>query len=103
MAVTVTATLLGTYTSKVTAAAMSSATGSVDILTIPHLLGTTPDYVAPIIRSVVTAPSGGVPNVVVLSYNGSQAVLHLPAGGVGGAACNIVLDVVCQYVHSIAR
>lgn len=100
MAVTVTATLLGTYRSKVTAVGMSSATGSVDILTIPHLLGTTPDEVRPVIRSVVNAASGGVPQVAVVSYNGSQAVLHLPPAPV---ATNVILDVVCEYTHSIAR
>lgn len=100
MAVTVTATLLGTYTSKVTAVGMSSATGSVDILTVPHQLGTTPDDVRYVVRSVVNTASVGTPGLNVLSYNGSQAVLQLNPSPV---ATNVIVDVICQYVHSIGR
>lgn len=100
MAVTITATPLGAYSSKVTAAAMSSAAGSVDILTIPHGLGTTPDFVYPVLRSVSAIASGGAPVFEVTSYNGSQAVIAMRADPV---ATNAVLDVLIEYRQSISR
>ncbi len=101
MSLTVTAVLLGTYRSKVTAQALSAATGSVDVLTVAHLLGTSPDEVRPIIRSVTTTASSGTPMVQVISYNGSQAVLALPPAT--GGSTNIQLDVICEFTHSSVR
>ncbi len=96
-----TAALLGTFISKVTAQALSSAAGSVDVLTIAHQLGTSPDFVTPVLRSVVNSVSGGAPAFAVLSYNGSQAVIHMPPAL--SQATNAILDVLCEYKHSIVR
>lgn len=98
---TVTATLLGTYRSKVTAAAMSSASGSVDVLTIPHQLGTIPDEVRAIVRSVTTLVSGGTPVLNLVSYNASQAVINFPPPLL--AVANISVDVICELTHSTVR
>lgn len=100
MAVTATATLLGTYCSKLSVIALSSNTGSTDILTVAHLLGTTPDTVDPLVRSVTTIASGGVPGLAVVSFNGSQAVIFAPSSG---GAQNIIVDVFCEYVQSTNR
>lgn len=102
MAVTVTATLIGTYTSKVTNAAMSSAAGSVDILTVPHLLGTSPDFVYPFLRTVINSgQSTFVSTPVVLSANGSQALVALPSAGAGSQ--NVLIDVLCEFKQTIIR
>lgn len=100
MAVNATATLLGTYKSKLSAQALSSAVGSTDILTIAHMLGTTPDWVIPITRSASSVASGGTPVLAVVSMNGSQAVLFAPASG---GAQNMVCDVICEYIQSTNR
>lgn len=99
---TVTAGLLGTYRSKVSATPLSSAAGSVDILTVVHLLGTVPDEVRAITRSVATqGQSTFVGSPVVVSYNGSQAVINLPAAGAGNQ--NILLDVICEFTTTPNR
>lgn len=99
-ALPVTATLLGTYKSKLTAQALSSAAGSVDILTVAHLLGTTPDWAFPITRSASTVASGGTPVLSVVSLNGSQVVLAAPASG---GAQNMVCDVIIEFIQSSNR
>ena len=102
----VTATLLSTtpagYRSRVINTGMSSATGSIDTLTIAHMLPTV-DEVRVAVRSVVTAGglSGQYAVPVVLSYNCSQAVITLPL--IGSAAMNLMVDVIIEQTHSMSR
>lgn len=102
MAVTVTATLLGTYRSKVTAQAMSTAAASVEVLTVPHLLGTIPTEVRVYTRSVTTqGQSTFVGSPVVVGYDGSQAIIALPSAGAGSQ--NITVDVICEFTTTPNR
>jgi hypothetical protein len=102
----VTATLLQSspngYRSKLTATPLSSATGSIDTLTIAHQLPTV-DEVRVAVRSVVTAGglSGQYAVPIVLSYNCSQAVITLPL--IGSAAMNVLVDVIVEQTHSMVR
>lgn len=102
----VTATLLQSAPngcrSRVINTGMSSATGSIDTLTIAHQLPTV-DEVRVVVRSVVTAGglSGQYAVPIVLSYNCSQAVITLPL--IGSAAMNLMVDVIIEQTNSLVR
>lgn len=100
MAVTASAVLFGTFKSRVQNLTVSTAGAtSLEAITVVHRLPTVPDYVLPVVRSVIATPSSGPVGLVVDSYNGSQAIVLLnPADG-GAVRANI--DIVCGFFHSI--
>lgn len=101
---TVTATLLSTYRSVARAAGVSNAnaTTSVDVLTVAHRLGASPDFVYTVLRSVVVSPSAGYPNLAVRSYDASQVILDFPNGN-GATDFAAQFDVICEVTHSIVK
>ncbi len=100
MAVTATAVVFGTWKSRVQNLTVSTAGAtSLDAVTIVHLLPTTPDYVLPVVRSVIATPSSGPVGLVVDSYNASQAIILVNPDAGGAVRANI--DVVCGFFHSI--
>jgi len=79
---TLTATKIGTFKSIVRSAGVSNANGttSLDVLTIAHNLGASPDIMRAVLRSVVTATSFGCPNLALKAWDASQAIFQFPAG-----------------------
>lgn len=103
MAVSASSTLLGTLQSIARAVAMSTAGAtSIDVLTVNHGLGASPDKVIPVIRSVTAVASAGQGiQAVAVSWNASTATIHLPAAHNGAVEANI--DVICEIVHSLVK
>jgi hypothetical protein len=99
---TVTATRLGKNKSVARAAPMSTAgPTSIDVMTVNHLLGVTPDDISVVPRTVRVALSGGTPQPVLVSYSATQAIFHLPS--LDGGASGGDFDVVIERTHSFVR
>lgn len=105
MAVSIAATLVGRLTSRVAAVALSNAAvASLDVLTVAHGLPFSPTMVKTQLRSVQLYPnSRGAPAVSVRSWNGSLVLIDfLPGpGATTDAASNILIDVHCEFTHSM--
>lgn len=102
MAVTVTATKIGSLKSVARAQAVSAGTpGTVDTLTVNHGLGKTPHTVVPTVRTLVTSPSGDGPVVIVSSFDATKVVLQISAAG--GGNTNALVDVLVSFEHSIVQ
>lgn len=99
MAVTLTATLIGTYRSRVTAALISAATANAETITLVHLLGASPHEIRVIPRSITSAPSSN-PYFCVVSQNASQATIIM-ASGLGAREVNV--DIISEVTHSIVQ
>ncbi len=104
MPATVTATLLGTYKSiaRATGASNANTTTSLDVITVVHLLGASPDTVNVVLRSVSVSPSSSVVMLAPRTWNASQVVLDLPAAP-GATAWSGLFDVICAVEHSIIK
>jgi hypothetical protein len=102
MAVTVTATKIGSLKSVARAQAVSAGTlGTVDTLTVNHGLGKTPHTITPTVRTLITSPSGDAPAIIVSSFDATRVVLQVSAAG--GGNTNVLVDVVVSFEHSIVQ
>jgi len=103
MTSTITATKIGTFKSIARAALVSNASGaSLDVLTIAHNLGASPDILRAVLRSVITATSFGCPNLALRAWDASQAIFDFPAGP-GAGAYGARFDVICEIAHSLTK
>jgi len=100
MPATVTATLLGTFSS-VTRNAHSSTAGvtSLDVVTIAHALSACPNRIIPVLRSSITGASTAGAFIAVQSWNASQAILVQQIGP-GGGAMEQLFDVYTEVIFS---
>lgn len=101
---TVSGTLLGTFKSIARAATVCNANGttSLDVLTVAHQLAVCPDTIMAVLRSVVTATSGGAPKMALRAWNASQAIFDVvPANGAG--ALQAQFDIISELIHSDFR
>lgn len=101
-ALTVTMTKLGVNIAVTRAVPLSSATGSVDFVTINHGLGKTPHMVNTTLRSVVAVgTSGGAPGLVVDSYDQTKIIVRLPLDS--AASTSVQFDCYAIFAHSIVQ
>ncbi len=103
MPASVTATLLpgGKLISRAAAVALTTDIASLDAVTINHGLGRSPHFVWCVARSVVTAISGHINVANVQGWNASTATVRLPSVGAGPTI--MIVDVICEYVHTFVR
>lgn len=103
MPATVNMTVLGRNKAVARATSMSTAgASSIDVLTLNHGLGVTPDIVyCATPRTIRAVASTGTPQPVLRSYNATQAIFELPV--VNGAACAGDWDFVVERTHTIVR
>lgn len=98
MAITVSATLLGTRQSIVRNSILTSAAGSIESLHILHGLGKSPDKIVPVLRSIVaigaSVNSQGC-NLEVVSWDATVATVRLQT------FAQARFDVLVERVHSI--
>lgn len=100
---TVTMTRLGAYSSVARAVPLSSATGSLDFVTLNHGIGQTPTHVWAQLRSVVNGgASAGAPQATIASYNQTAIVARLDEL-LGAAATSGQYDIFATFQHSIVR
>ena len=101
MTATVSATLLGTYTSIIRNTLVCNlAAASQDTITVAHQLGVCPDIMYAILRSDITMISGNPVAALLRSWNASQVIFDFQDTGTTSGA---LFDIVSQLVHSIAR
>lgn len=101
---TISAPLLGTFKSIARAAVVCNANGttSLDVLTVVHGLGACPDIIEAVLRSVITATSGGAPKMALRSWDASQAIFDCqPANGAG--AMQARFDIINELTYSKDR
>lgn len=102
MAVTVSATALGKNKSVVRAQGVSTAGAtSIEVLTVNHGLGASPDTITTLLRTINAVVSTGTPALVCVSWSATAAVFHLPV--VNAGAVNAQFDIVLQRTHSIVK
>lgn len=105
MVATVNAALLGTgrkiSVARGIAISTLQASAGGDLVTVNHQLGVCPEQIQWTPRSVVTATSGGVPQVLVLSWDATKVVLCMP--GDGTTNLNVQGDLWCDAAHTISR
>jgi hypothetical protein len=102
MAVSVSATVLGHLTSLVRSTPVSTAGAtSIEVLTVNHGLGVSPDVIMSQLRTINAVVSTGIPSLVLRSWNASIAIFEQPV--VNAGAVNAQYDILCQKVHSIAE
>lgn len=99
MAVSIAATKSGTHRSRASAGLSTAGAASIDVLSVYHGLGKSPDDVRATLRSVISAPSSP-PQLAVASWNASVATIHL-VSQYGAQEANV--DVVCEITHSLVK
>lgn len=101
---TVSATQLGTLKSIARNAGVSNAnaTTSLDVLTVAHGLGASPDIITAVLRTVVVSASAGYPNLALRSWDASQAIFDFPAGN-GATDFAAKFDIICEVTHSLVK
>lgn len=102
MPATVNATLLGKNKSVVRATTASTAGAtSVDVLTVNHGIGASPDQIVTACRTIRAVVSTGTPALILDSWDATVATFRLPAVNAGAAAADF--DIVFERTHSIVR
>ena len=102
MPATVTAVLMGKNSSAVRGQiACSAGATSLDVLTVNHGLGQTPQKITQNLRTINTNASGAGGPLVLLSYNATAALFMLPLAG--STATAATYDIVFERAHSLVR
>lgn len=99
MPISVNAQPLGRFQSRVTAQTVSTSPASLEVVTVNHGLGRTPDKCRPILRCI-RASISSYPDMVYLQANASVA-LFLASSGLGQV--NADWDFDCEVVHTMVR
>lgn len=102
MAVTYSSTLLGKYTSVLSASLASSAGAASETITLVHGLGASPHFIAPYLRSTTTGASAP-PIAQVTSWNASVATIVVSGGGAYQLAQVSSWDIVAQVIHTLVQ
>ena len=101
MAVTYSATVVGTFKSIVSNSLVSAASTASEAITVVHRLGSSPHEVRVQLRSVVGAGSAA-PVFNVTSWNASQATVNMTGAPNLGAVAAYV-DIICDFYHSVTQ
>lgn len=102
MAATINATVLGKRKSVVRATPASTAgPTSIEVLTVNHGLGASPDQIVTQLRTIGAVVSTGVPGLVLQSWDATRAIFTQPV--VNAGAVNAQYDIVLEATHSIVR
>lgn len=102
MPATVSATVLGKHKSVVRATPVSTAgASSIDVLTVNHGLGASPDQIVTLLRTIRAIASTGLPGLVCRSWDATAVIFALPVSDAGAVAADF--DVVCEVTHSTVR
>lgn len=98
--ITVSATAMGSRSSAVRGQVLTSASGSVESLTVLHGLGQTPTKILSDLRTIIGTTSNHAVALVLLSYDKTVATFILPQVGAPANNTTAMFDIILENTHS---